>query len=670
MNDIQKRHFLGEVEYAQHNFARLRPLLHSLNGRRWEGHADRAWFPNSGLVFSLSPDLRFAPSGSLWVFQVRPNERVAHGEDKDAFITIQVKPATRFLTDLEPRGPEALRRFATDEGFEPGSSVGGVLLPELDDHWVLATELERGEDRLARVTNERLLPHMRVLRGSPADLAGIPTADGRWALPVLSAGLSCGIRNWLPPTALIERLAADLRRWIPHGPHKARAASAAAALRELAPALDGLAALKSTEARAALDRSSGLIEDAAAFTDHVEALVETLMTAPSVAREIDRERAAIRQKLEAEALSSVERLEADARERLREEQAAASAALAADKDALERARAETETARGELGSIQKRIRTETASFTKSLEGLINRARTEPAAYAAEWLGRMGIAGAGASPDVVIDPTALETPADVIAIDQIGLALHAASPISAATSPIFLMMDCAIRARELVVGIGPKARQVIAAWTGALAPSVERVAVADPTLLAFAELTPSGPRGAGAPLARAIARARATPERPVVALLDDIDVAAGSFWLPEAARAARSPRAHGLPENLILIGLIEGDPGAARLTQARVGELAPLTFADQTLTLRAQARERVELPLDALAPPITNDGVAPRLANLRTAGAHALAADDLEKIVAGFESYFEWTKNGAAAPDELTAAGSLARAARALIMGGE
>ena len=49
-NDASRYYFLGCVEYAQHNFARLKPLLYSETGRAWEGLADRAWFPNEGLL--------------------------------------------------------------------------------------------------------------------------------------------------------------------------------------------------------------------------------------------------------------------------------------------------------------------------------------------------------------------------------------------------------------------------------------------------------------------------------------------------------------------------------------------------------------------------------------------------------------------------------------------
>lgn len=545
MIDVTKCHLLGEVEWAQHNFARLRPLLYSMDGKSWEGSADRGWFPHAGLVFSLAPDLRYAPAGSLWTFQVKPNERQTNEEGKDVYMTIQVKPASRFITDLDTIDAEELRALATVDGFDPGSPIGGVLLPEADDVWILATDLERDENGLARVTNDRQLSRMRVLEGMKEDIAGMPTADGRWALPVINSGHGHEIRNWRRPAALAEQLAGDLRRWIPHGPSKVRAQAAAAALRDIGPHLDGLAALRSNDAKAALDRVISLVDDAEALTEATAELIDTLLTAPAVAEAIEAEKAAMRSTLEAEALASAERLEADARARLADEQRELRAALDRDGATLSGIRAEIATASAELEAVRKRQRTETATFTKSLEALIARARSEPAAYAAEWLSRRGLdagqageANSGAAAAVGDDPVAGATLGEA----ALGRALMLASPISNDGLPLFLIMDAAIRARELVVGIGPFAREAIETWLATVAPLATRVGCSDPTMLAFADLLPSGSRGRTAPLAAAIARAERHPDRPVVALLDDVDPAAGAYWLPEAARAVRQPGA--------------------------------------------------------------------------------------------------------------------------------
>ena len=80
--EITKWHFLGCVDYAQHNFARLKPLLYSETGRRWDGMADRAWFPHEGLVFTLEP---FLSRGATWAVD---------GKDKsDAWTLFADKPA-------------------------------------------------------------------------------------------------------------------------------------------------------------------------------------------------------------------------------------------------------------------------------------------------------------------------------------------------------------------------------------------------------------------------------------------------------------------------------------------------------------------------------------------------------------------------------------------------
>jgi hypothetical protein len=233
-------------------------------------------------------------------------------------------------------------------------------------------------------------------------------------------------------------------------------------------------------------------------------------------------------------------------------------------------------------------------------------------------------------------------------------------------PRFLLVDAAIRARELVVGIGPGAREAIETWLAEMVALTAIVGAADPSLLSFAELLPTGPRGAAAPLAAAIELASRFPERPVLGLLDDIDVAAGAFWLPETARAARQPGRHGLPSNLFLIGVVEGDPSAMSMSAARAGELFPMRFDDTELLGTAVAEPAVrELDLALFEAPARTNGRANRLEALRRAAGKTFNDEDIERIGGGFDEYLKWTKLGGPppAPDspvggELTAAATL------------
>jgi hypothetical protein len=654
--DVLKCQILGEVEYAQHNFARLRPILYSTDGRAWTGTVDRAWFPQAGLVFSLATELRFAQAGSMWTFQVRPNERESGAEHgKDAFMTVQIKPATRFLTELEPISGESLRLFATVDGFDPKSSHGGVILPEAEDRWILANEFERGPDGLARVTNARALGHMRVLEGTLEELAGCATPDGRWLLPVMYSGHGSDIRNWLPPKALAEQIANELRRWMPHAPHKTKAAAAASALRDLAPVLDTISATRSIEVRAALDRITALSMDAEALTGSVDQLVEALLASPAIASTIAEEKEAIRRDLESQALESAEMLEAEARARLATEQAEMHEALAQDQAKLEAIRLEIATGESQIEDLRRRQRSETAAFTRSLEGLIARARKEPAAYAAEWLAKLGVrefTSTGEQADARIEPSDLQDHAQ-ISEEDLGRMLMRESPIRNNGTPRFLLMDAAIRARELVVGIGPRARQVIESWLAGFAPNWAVARASDPSLLAFDDLLPTGPRGAVAPLAYAIALARATPERSIVALLDDVDPAAGSFWLPQAARAGRRPAAHGLPKNLFMVALVEGDAASLALCPTRVGELFPLSFEDAEEVGKGELiSDPREIPLALFATPLLSNGLNERVAALIGTAKNTFTSEDVSRIGDEFAAFLQWSKHGADKPGDM------------------
>lgn len=676
MVDVLKCHILGEVEYAQHNFARLKPLLYSIDGRCWTGAVDKAWFPHAGLVFSLAADLRFAPTGSLWTFQVRPNERQSGSEEgKDAYMTIQVKPAIRFLTELDPLPSETLRILATIDGFEPKASAGGVLFPEAGNRWILATEFERGADDRARITNLRALGHMRVLEGTLEEIAGCATPDGRWALPVLHSGHGSDIRNWRPPAALAEQIASDLRKWLPHAPNKARAATAATALRELAPALEPLSALRSVEARAALDRITALTENAEDLTNAVDELVEALLASPSIASAMEAEKAEMRRDLETQALESAERFEAEARERLSAEQAQMRADLSRDQVTLDAMRAEITSGEAVIEDIRRRQRTETAAFTRSLEALITRAKKEPAAYAAEWLAKLGLNASGQAAGGAVSVGIEVPPAnDFEQLDEatLGRALMEASPFRNDGVPRFLLMDAAIRGRELVVGLGAGAREAIECWLAYFAPLTVVARVSDPTLLGFDDLLPTGPRGVAAPLASAIACASAAADRVVVAFLDDVDVAAGGYWLPQAARAMRRPADHGLPPNLFLIALVEGEPSSLGFSLVRAGELFPMSFGDTVKPEHVVPYEPTrELPLELFARPLRMNGIADREAALAASAARIFNASDAEQIRAEFRAYLGWTKSGAIKPDEtMKIAQAISAAAEAMLKGSD
>lgn len=657
MPDLLKYQILGEVEYAQHNFARLRPILYSIDGRAWTGAVDRAWFPSAGLVFSLAPELRYAQAGSMWTFQVRSNERVTSGDDgKDAFMTIQVKPAIRFLTELEPRSSEELRILATRDGFDPKAQQGGVLFAEAEDRWVLASEFVRGPDERARVTNAKALGHMRVLEGTLENLAGCSTPDGRWFLPVIHSGNGTQIRNWHPPRVLAEQISNDLKRWMPHAPYKARAAAASSALRDLAPALDGLTATRSAEVRAALDRIITLSGDAEALSGSVDQLVETLLASPAIASAIEEEKAEIRRQLEAMALESAERLESEARERLAKDQAETREAIEREQIVLETLRHEIAASEGAIADLRRRHQTETAAFTRSLEALIVRAKKEPAAYAAEWLARFGLSGVVSEP--ADDPKSnwQDLPValpfhEPILEGELGRALVRGSPFRNEGLPKFLVMDAAIRSRELVVGLGSKSREMIETWLTGFAPNWVVARVSDPSLLALDDLMPTGSRGASAPLAAAVTRARSAPDQAVVALLDDIDPSAGAFWLPQAARALRCPLTNGLPTNLFFVGLIEGDASNMALSQTRVGELFPLDFDESTSASVSSVIVSREIPLELYHAPLAKNGLIERVSALTTSAKHTFSDEDVARIGAEFSDYLRWVKHGADRPSE-------------------
>jgi hypothetical protein len=116
---------------------------------------------------------------------------------------------------------------------------------------------------------------------------------------------------------------------------------------------------------------------------------------------------------------------------------------------------------------------------------------------------------GARPVIAVPP-----PMAILTPGLLGTALFKAAPAGNDGQPRLLVIDAAVRARELPLLMGPLAREFAEAWIGIAGGPDPIVLLTDPTLLSLEELTPSGSRGGRAPLARAFARAAATPDRPV------------------------------------------------------------------------------------------------------------------------------------------------------------
>ena len=659
-NDATKYYFLGCVEYAQHNFARLKPLLYSQSGRAWEGVADRAWFPNEGLVFTIQPDLRYAQPGSLWTFKTTPNAR-GEAVEKDVYAPIQLKPAIELLTGIEPADIESLRRRVIADGVTGlPLGKGGIAVPELGDKWVVLPELTRDEEGRGRPSPSFNLKYIKVLAGTPEELCGLSTPSGKFVLPPIPKASDEG-RNWLPPAQFLESLASDLKRWAPYGPQRVKAHAAAQALRDLAPHLVGVSALRADDAKVAMARATNLTEAAETVTAAAATIIELIVEQEPFKAEINRRRQEIEADLENEALRAVEELEGAARNRLLAQQAQAQTDL---KDAQARLRdlqTEIRSLEEKANSLSTNQADKVEAMQAQVDALLERAASEPARLLAEWIGVSGFvngstgsgrepeAGAGkATMDPAPPPVAVASP---IAREALGPSLFQASPARNKGEPRLLIIDAALRARELPVLIGPLAREFAEAWLAVLGGAMPLVLMTDPTLLSVMDLVPDGPRGERAPLAAAFLRARAQAS-PVIVLIDDLDPAAAGFWLPELARCQRHPDRYGFPTNIHFLALIEADSMQMNLTQARVGELFPLVFGDCD-----PVNASPELPatpfalaIDLVQAPTASTAWPARVSMFESALSASFPPDRARFLAAGLAGFLRHCKGAALPPN--------------------
>lgn len=255
-------------------------------------------------------------------------------------------------------------------------------------------------------------------------------------------------------------------------------------------------------------------------------------------------------------------------------------------------------------------------------------------------------------------------------ETLGQVLFKASPATNPGLPRLLVIDAALRARELPLLIGPLAREFAEAWLAIAGGADPVVMSTDPTLLSLQELTPRGSRGDRAPLAVAFSRARSDAQRPIVVVLDDLDPAAAGFWLPELARACRQPSRYGFPPNLVFIALLEGDASQMGLSQTRAAELFPLTFTDCTWTGTKGAvvdiAEVGELSFELLVR-LTQSSSAARVAAIEASAQHTFGDKDRKSLSMGLASFLDHAKGFGPPPGPNDAVGNcLLNAARLLV----
>ncbi len=650
--------FVGSVDYAQHDFARLKPLLYSETGRRWDGVPDRAWFAHEGLVYTVQSDLRYAQQGSLWTFRVTPNAR-GDAIKKDVFSAIQAKPAVELIVRMEPLEIEALRQLVAEEGIANApAGKAGAAVPELNDRWVVLNELQRDERGRCRPAASVNMKHLKVLIGTPEEICGLPTPGGQYVLPPMPAG-SGESRNWLPPAQFLETLATDLKRWVPHGPLRPKAQAAANALRELAPQILGLSTLRADDVKVAMARASNLAEAAETITGAADTILGLIVAQEPFKAEIERRRVEINAELENEALAAVQQKEGAARDRLQAEQASLRGEIDSATARLAALRGEILALEGEADTLRS-ARAETVNaLDAQVDAVLQRAASEPARMLAEWIGVSGFVVGGmagengglTAPEVqrTVPAPAPPAPRPIMAADLRSM-LFAAGPASNAGHPRLLIIDGALRARELPVLIGPFAREFAEAWLAVAGGAAPLAIMTDPTLLSINDLTPRGSRGEKAPLYEAFVRAGSRAE-PVVVVLDDLDPAAAGFWLPELARCQRQPERYGFPLNLLFMAVVEADASQMNLTPLRGGELFPLVFDDCEPNDIAPDRPTApfDLTRELVAEPATSTTWPARVAAFEAALRATFKVDDAKSLAADLSDFLRHSKGGGPPP---------------------
>jgi hypothetical protein len=598
---------LGRCSVAQPNYCRFDPLLLCTEGG-WEPVLDsNSMFPDAGKVFGIEHAAFNHGLGGFWSFTIEENTRYEAGRGGDRLLARGLKPALQMI-DFSSVPLDDVRRELLEIGLSSSRARHGEAIVRLrGDVCIKATMSYEASTGLLRARFTRP-EDLAVFRCRP-DVAAGASVDGiQYVIPGREPYEVVDYIDWSADSEFLERTLKHIKRVVrTEGRANEFVTLGTDAIGRLGMYLNRLgppAGMRDPLHRMRV-RLEAFLPKFQASVDDLAAIVELLEAYRPVEFRISRDVENRKAELDSELRT---RLEPLVRAEVEAEHETALADIHAIRREVEEAEAmrddvasRVEIAKDELTALRRALREELAIVHDALADAPAESLTASNAIARRLAQRLS----KTAMDLNILPPA--TPPwgrsgskTVTPIGHVELRerLEAEAHQAGISTTDLFTLDALLRAGELVVLIEPHDRILLDTYADVVANGRIRKCVVDASIIGLDDLWRQPGSGSPTPLAKAWTAARAHPDETLVVVLEYLDAAPLSFWLPLLVTELGSP---DRPSNLLVVGTVMAS-GNPRLEDLRAlwTSVVPLATipSDDTwmrLALREARREPATPP---------------------------------------------------------------------------
>jgi hypothetical protein len=603
--DPSQRTVLGRCSVAQPNYCRFDPLLFCTEGG-WEPVSDsNSMFPDSGKVFGIEHAIFNHGVGGYWSFTTEANTRYEAGRWGDQLLARGLKPALQMI-DFSSVTLDDVRRELLEIGLPSSRARPGEAIVRLrGDVCIKTTMSYDASTGLLRARFPRP-DDLAVLQYHPDTAAGASVDGIRYVIPGREPYEVVDYVDWSTDSEFLERTLKHIKRVVrTDGRANEFVKLGTDAIGRLGMYLNRLgppAGIRDPLHRMRA-RLEGFLPKFKASVDDLDAIVELLEDYRPVEFRISRDVETRKAELDAELRA---RLEPLVRAEIEAEHETALADIQTIRREVEEAEAKrhdlasrVEIAKNELTAFRRALRDELAMVHDALKD----APAESSSAVNEIARRLAERVSKTSLDLNVLPPAtppwgrtgskIVTP---IGHGELRERLEAEARHAGISTPDFLALDTLLRAGELVVLIEPRDRILLEIYADVVSGGRIRKCVVDASIIGLDDLWRQPGSGNPTPFAKAWTAARAHPDETLVFVLEYLDAAPLSFWLPLLVTELASP---DRPSNLLVVGTLMASGNARsedlRALRASVVPVATIPSAETWMRLALREARREPAP---------------------------------------------------------------------------
>lgn len=572
--------FVGKMEYANGDWARIAPLA-CLEAGRWapveEPHQA---FPDEGLVF-VPPaiGLGHAPTGTYWVFSREPNARAVAG--KDRFIVVHAEPAVP-VVDLSAHSLEEARVKLFDQGVELPRGCGDRAVVAVARGLFCVIDFKPDSNGRRHARSSRNPVQLMTL---PPRWLDCGVVEGRRLLPLAVIPNLPPVRtvNWCDDAEFVERVVLRARK------HFAQFGSP-----DALPGKETLQRIARALEREELLLGSGddVELDMERLRSQWPKLVSRFMAAEAMkdfVLESDVAVELIEQACHDAALNEAERIrpivESQVRDALKAEIDTANeqrdrvlAAISESQARLDQANVELarlERAQADAAAQAREAERKVRELAEALERQLHALSPKEVPFVRAFLERLGNVLGGKTAIHRLPTSSPPWMVSLASVDCVAVTLQSlpdALRLCAESNGLasLIELDAFARAGEVVLLVGDCIELALSAYAECVAGGNVWTMALDPSVIGLDDLWAAPPERSPTGFAMAWSHAEAHPDEAVIVCLRSIDASPMHLWLPSLAAVLNS---RSRPRNLLVVatplGAVLEDAGREYPDHARL-----------------------------------------------------------------------------------------------------